>query len=146
MQRFGRAPQKGQKYVDRVGVYAVLPRGKQLLLTHQARPLDELQLPGGGIDPGESPLQALHREVREETGWTIQIFRKIGICQRYTFMPDYDIWARKICHMYLGAPVLRSGPPSEPHHRPVWLDVHQVTQHLGNSADRYYAGYGVSLR
>ncbi|MFH8614990.1 NUDIX hydrolase [Streptomyces sp. NPDC017979] len=27
-------------------------------------------MPGGGLDPGESPLQGALREVREETGWT----------------------------------------------------------------------------
>ncbi|NGN64718.1 NUDIX domain-containing protein [Streptomyces sp. A7024] len=27
-------------------------------------------MPGGGLDPGETPLQGAVREVREETGWT----------------------------------------------------------------------------
>ncbi|MEU0287044.1 NUDIX domain-containing protein [Streptomyces sp. NPDC006147] len=27
-------------------------------------------MPGGGTEPGESPLEAAEREVREETGWT----------------------------------------------------------------------------
>jgi len=32
-------------------------------------------LPGGGIDPGESPREAVHREVREECGLLIRLGR-----------------------------------------------------------------------
>lgn len=37
------------------------------------------QLPGGGLDPGESPAQALLREVNEETGQTVRINRLIDL-------------------------------------------------------------------
>jgi 8-oxo-dGTP diphosphatase len=35
-------------------------------------------LPGGGIDPGEAPEQAVLREILEETGLTVKIDRLVG--------------------------------------------------------------------
>jgi 8-oxo-dGTP diphosphatase len=92
----------------------------EVLLTHQDAPWPEYQLPGGGIDAGEQPLPALHREVREETGWSIRVERRLGAFRRFTFMPEYDLWAEKVCTVYLALPVQRLGPPTEPGHRAVW--------------------------
>jgi 8-oxo-dGTP pyrophosphatase MutT (NUDIX family) len=78
MRRWGGSPRKGQTYRHRPGAYAILWNGAELLLTFQAEPEPELQLPGGGIDPGEGALRALHREVREETGWAIAGARRLG--------------------------------------------------------------------
>lgn len=138
IRRFGTVPLPGMRYRLRPGAYAILARGGRLLLTHQAEPIPEYQLPGGGVDPGESPLPALHREVLEETGWRIARPRRLGAFRRFTFMPEYDLWAEKLCLVYLAYPVRQVGPPCEPGHRAVWMSPPEAARHLGNAGDRHF--------
>jgi 8-oxo-dGTP diphosphatase len=136
IRRYGETAQIGRRYTRRPGVYAVLLRGDSILATHQAAPVPEFQLPGGGIDKGEQPIAALHREVLEETGWKIDVTRRIGAFRRFTYMPEYDLWAEKICTVYLARPVFRLGPPSEAGHTALWLPVEEALLRLGNPGDR----------
>lgn len=138
MRRFGDPPDPRQTYRPRPGAYAILPRNGKILLTHQARPTPEFQLPGGGIDPGESPLRALHREVFEETGWSITRARRLGQFRRFAYMPEYDLWAEKICLVYCAVPVRRIGPPSEPDHHAAWQDPVAAARLVGNPGDRHF--------
>ena len=139
MRRFGEPAATGQTYKRRPGAYVLLPRGGSVLLTFQQDPIPEFQLPGGGIDPGESPVVALMREVFEETGYRISKPRRLGAFRRFTFMPEYDLWAEKICTIYVAAPTLRVGPPTEPGHEAVWMDIGTATLKLGNAGDRHFA-------
>ena len=135
IKRYGNSPKPGQNYVLRPGAYAILPRDGQLLLTYQGDPHFEFQLPGGGIDPGESPIQALHREVFEETGWRIGKPMRLGVFRRFTYMPEYGINAEKICHIYLARPVRPHGPPSEAGHEAVWMNPRDAVQEIANDGD-----------
>lgn len=139
IRRFGTPPSAETRYVLRPGAYAILRRGDDVLVTYQSKPYPEFQLPGGGIDPGESPIQALHREVHEETGWTITRPRRLGAFRRFTFMPEYEIWAEKLCTIYIASPARRLGPPLEPYHEAVWMDIREAQRRLGNSGDRHFA-------
>lgn len=116
MRRLGERICPGKRYRHRMGVYAIALRGDGVLLTVKNAGVPEVQLPGGGIDPGESPLQALHREVMEETGWRIADARHIGAYRRFTYMPDYDQWAEKVCTVYLARAIHPLGEPSEADH------------------------------
>ena len=129
-------PRAGVRYTLRPGAYAILTLGDRVLLTHQAAPVPEWQLPGGGIDPGEHPLPALHREVMEETGWTIAAPRRIGAFRRFVWMPEYGIHAEKLCAVYLARPVRRTGPPSEPGHSASLIPLRDGLRMLGNPGDR----------
>ena len=53
--------------VRRHAVRAVIRRGEHLLMVHSTVAGD-YKFPGGGIEAGESPAEALAREVREECG------------------------------------------------------------------------------
>ncbi|NIZ11833.1 NUDIX hydrolase [Phaeobacter sp. HF9A] len=139
IRRFGEVPRADQTYRPRPGAYALLPRDGQLLLTCQYDPAPDIQLPGGGIDPGESPIPALHREVYEETGWKIAAPRRIGAFRRFVYMPEYDLWAEKLCHIYLARPVLRLSDPVEANHRAIWMPIQDAAAILGNSGDRHFA-------
>lgn len=121
MRRFGDPARAATRYTTRPGVYAMLVRDGAVLLTRQTSPRPEFQLPGGGIDPGETPLMALHREVFEETGWTLATPRRLSVHRRFTWMPEYGLWADKVCTIYLARPVRRRGPPAEEGHSAVWV-------------------------
>jgi 8-oxo-dGTP diphosphatase len=138
MRRFGEPVRADQTYRIRPGAYAVIRDGDDVLITEQAEPQPEIQLPGGGIDPGESPLPALHRECLEETGWRIQVLRRLGAFQRFTYMPEYDLWAQKVCQVYLARPVMRHRAPREAGHRALWMPVATARDLLANPGDRHF--------
>ncbi len=138
MERIGSPWRPGTPYRDRIGVYAVvLGRGGRLLCVHQETPTkSELQLPGGGVDPGEHPIPALHRELREETGWIVGWPRRIGAFQSFEWLWDHRYWARKVHLVYLVRAVRQDGPPLEPGHSPVWLAPEAAMTRLHVPGDR----------
>lgn len=137
MRRFDDWPKQGQTYTRRPGVYAILPMEGGILATFQGAQHQEYQLPGGGIDAGEHPIAALHREVLEETGWVIAAPKFEFRFKRYTFMPEYNLWAEKICTIYVARPVRCLGPAREADHTAVQLDAVTAMSHLAVSGDRF---------
>ena len=138
IRRFGENVKNHIKYIRRAGVYALLPMGGSLLLTHQMEPEPEFQLPGGGIDAGEQPITALHREIMEETGWAISNVRRIGAFRRYVFMPEYDLWAEKVCTVFIANPVLRRSEPTDTGHSDHIVPIRLAAELVKNPADRTF--------
>ena len=138
MRRFGETWRPDAPYRQRPGAYAAILRGRMMLLAATPNDGESLLMPGGGVDPGESPMQALHREVMEEVGWTVAPIRRLGAFQRYCYMPDYGFWARKVCMIHLCRAGRRIAPPTEPDHTPVWMRIEDAADALSVSGERHF--------
>ncbi|WP_340536981.1 NUDIX domain-containing protein [Nocardioides sp. GXZ039] len=79
--------------VQRVAAYAIIVRDDQILLSRLAPRVSRSELwtlPGGGLDHGEDPRDAVVREVYEETGLSVSI----GETARTYSLHLPDTWRR----------------------------------------------------
>jgi 8-oxo-dGTP diphosphatase len=65
----------------RACAYVVATNGEGLVAA--ARESDRLYLPGGGIELIESPIEAIHREVKEELGCGVALAQRVGQAVKY---------------------------------------------------------------
>ncbi|HSV41515.1 MAG TPA: NUDIX domain-containing protein [Nocardioidaceae bacterium] len=78
---------------QRIAAYALLTRGDDVLLTRMSartRIEGRWTLPGGGIEHGEDPREALVREVHEETGLYVEPGRVLDVHSTHFVGPRSD--------------------------------------------------------
>ena len=73
----------GARRFIRPSVRGLIIKGKTIAMVHSLK-YDYYKFPGGGIEPGESYLEALCREVREESGLLVKspAVREYGLVPR----------------------------------------------------------------
>ena len=140
MKLFGERVNCKISYQRRIGAYGIIFCNKELLLTEQITSENniEVQLPGGGRNEGESLIHALHREVLEETGWGIRVLKKEGIFQRFTYMPEYKIWAHKVCHIYRCVATMQKTKKLEKNHRFLFMNKKKAFNTIVDKGFKYF--------
>jgi len=63
----------------KIGVFGIIKDEKNRILLCLRNDYDIWNLPGGGLEKGETPWQGVIREVKEETGLSVEIVRLIGV-------------------------------------------------------------------
>lgn len=65
----------------RIGSAAIVKKGDKILLGIRGKEPEKGRwvLPGGGVREGETPEEAVKREILEETGLKVRIDKKIGV-------------------------------------------------------------------
>ena len=126
---FGEAPDGETR--DRPGSYAVIVDESWRVAV--VRVGADVFLPGGGIEPGETAEQALHREVREETGLEVRVVSILG---------HANDWGRaggrvlRIGTFWVCRPIA-AGVASEPDHALVWMRGSEALAALTLASDRW---------
>lgn len=114
----------------RPSVYAIIHRENQVLLLNM-RSTGRLFLPGGGVEISERLEEALHREVREETGLAIAIERFAGFKEDFFYYDPTDFAFHGLMFFYLCKPLtLRLATDDQiddgEAERPRWVPIDQL--------------------
>lgn len=117
--QFGR-PAAGVVYGERPSVYGLAADGAGRILACR-RSGGRVVLPGGGLDADESPLEALAREVAEETGYRVRSARELGRARQYHTRRIGKPPVNKLCRFYAVEVERDPTLDCEADHEPVWL-------------------------
>lgn len=90
----------------RIALYGVLVENGRVLLTTTRVPSGTItNFPGGGLELGESPRDAITREFHEETGLHVTLGELLFCSQAFQQNPEYP--AEQLMHIFYR--VVRSG-------------------------------------
>ena len=100
----GELPVDPAGVVERTAVRAVVRRGSDLLMVHSPVAGD-YKFPGGGLEPGETMVDALVREVREECGRGVTGIGGVLLVVDERRPGDDPGWVLKMTSVYVGCSV-----------------------------------------
>jgi 8-oxo-dGTP diphosphatase len=125
---------EGVTYKYRPSAYALVrnPRGDFAIV----RTAVACFLPGGGVDPDESPDQTIEREAQEECGLILKALSRIGQAIELCHSVANDAYYEKDS-IFIEADVVGSTSAIEPDHQLLWLDADDAISALSHGSHRW---------
>lgn len=121
-------------YVRRPSAYALVQNGGgewALVRTPQG-----CFLPGGGMEPHETPQQTVERESREECGFVLRSGRVIAQAIQFVFSPGEKQYFEKVCD-FVEAELVDMVAPVEDDHELIWLNRDDALKSLSHESHRW---------
>lgn len=93
-------------------------------------------LPGGGMEPGETPEQTIVREAREECGFVLKPRAQLGRALEICYSSEENEYFEKDS-FFIEAEIIGRGAQSELDHELVWMIADRAREALSHGSHRW---------
>jgi 8-oxo-dGTP diphosphatase len=138
----------GLEYNPRAAAYGLLYLDTKLALVRVGLQAPYYyDLPGGGIDPGETPEMAVIREYGEETGLIVRVTDKLPVEMSQYFFNGDGVPYDNLCHLF-ALELIKEKPELkvEADHQLEWHDPHEAITLLRHEAHAWGLLFALRLK
>lgn len=97
--------------------------GTEVLAARRSTPpVGRWEFPGGKVEPGETPANALAREVEEELGCTVRVDAEVGDGRPWPISPTLEL------RLFVASVVAGDPEPGDSHDELRWLPVDRLDE------------------